>query len=247
MGLTRIAPTPSGYLHAGNICNFQLTSDLARDHGLTLALRIDDADAARYRRDYVDDIFRVLHDLDIEWQVGPRNTDDFAAHWSQQRRTEFYRTELLSAEDLEVYACTCSRAMVTAPPTGGCPGGCRNARKELQPHVSSLRVHVPLGTLVRIGDASIDLAAAMGDFVIWRRDDLPAYQLVSVLEDRDLGTSHIVRGEDLLVSSAAQVYISRAFGADNVAAATYTHHALVMDENGQKLSKSQISGGPRDA
>ncbi len=81
----------------------------------------------------------------------------------------------------------------------------------------------------------------MGDFIVWRRDDLPAYQLVSVVEDRDLGTTHIVRGRDLLASSAAQVFLADSIGASNVAAATYVHHELITDSDGRKLSKTQIS------
>jgi glutamyl-tRNA synthetase len=79
----------------------------------------------------------------------------------------------------------------------------------------------------------------MGDFVIWRRDDLPSYQLVSVIEDRDLGTTHIVRGEDLLASTAAQIFLAPALGADTLVTAFYLHHPLLTDVNGVKLSKSR--------
>jgi glutamyl-tRNA synthetase len=242
VALTRIAPTPSGFLHEGNRFSFRTTADLAATWGVDLALRIDDADAPRYRREYVEDIFGTLADLGIEWQVGPRDTGDFEAHWSQRAKTEYYRDELERARSrgLTVYACTCTRGTQRGPATGGCGAGCRNRSLEYAPGETALRVAVPIGTIVGVGQHGVDLAAEMGDFIVWRRDDLPAYQLVSVIEDRDLGTTHIVRGQDLLASSAAQIFLAPALGAANVAAAIYVHHELMTDGDGRKLSKSQI-------
>ena len=241
--LTRIAPTPSGFLHEGNRLNIRTTADLATSLGATLALRIDDADAARYRREYADDIFATLHGMGISWTVGPRDVDDFEQHWSQRARTEQYRNELRKALEsgLDVYACACSRAQQTGPASGGCAGGCRSRSLALEPGRTSLRIVVDAGTRVTIGEEVIPLADAMGDFVIWRRDDLPAYQLVSVVEDRDLGVTHIVRGRDLISSSAAQVHLARWTGAHNVAEAVYVHHGLVTDSSGAKLSKSTLA------
>jgi glutamyl-tRNA synthetase len=113
--------------------------------------------------------------------------------------------------------------------------------------VTALRVAVPHGTVVHAGDAAVRLDVDMGDFVVWRRDDLPAYQLVSVLEDRDLGVTHIVRGRDLLTSTAAQVYLSAWLDAEMVAQATYVHHELITDDTGAKLSKSTLAhSAPRE-
>lgn len=239
MALTRYAPTPSGFLHAGNIANLERTYEVARMVGATVALRIDDADASRYRRAYVEDIFRVLAERGLTWSVGPRDPDDFEAHFSQRAKTEYYRAELL-ASGLPTYACACSRAVQRAIPTGGCAGGCRDARLAWLPGETALRTIVPAGTTINIAGVAVALDTAMGDFVIWRRDDLPAYQWVSVIEDRDLGTTHIVRGADLLASSAAQVFLAGAIGADNVVNAQYVHHALVVDGDGRKLSKSTL-------
>ena len=245
MPLTRIAPTPSGFIHEGNRLNFRLTSDLAMSVGATLALRIDDADAPRYRRAYVDDIFATLQAMGIEWQVGPRDTDDFESHWSQQDRTDYYRAELEEAinRGLDVYACACSRAEQRVTATGGCVGGCRRRDRALTPNETALRVAVNSDTVVMVGGTRVDLATAMGDFVIWRRDDLPSYHLVSVVEDRDLGVTHIVRGEDLVASSAAQVHVAPWLAADTVREATYVHHGLMTDSSGSKLSKSTLTHG----
>ena len=242
--VTRIAPTPSGFLHAGNRYNFRLTANLAEEHEIPLALRIDDVDAARYQSVYADDIFNVLHDLNIAWSIGPRDTADFEAHWSQRQKTNYYRAELalLRNSSVETYACRCSRSMISSVPSGGCPGQCRTAQHELVAHESALRVHVPIGTTISVNDVEVHLDSELGDFVIWRRDDLPAYQLVSVIEDRDLGTTHIVRGEDLLTSTAAQIFIASSLGAENLRTAHYVHHPLLTDASGVKLSKSQQGG-----
>ncbi|MFM8239732.1 MAG: glutamate--tRNA ligase family protein [Actinomycetota bacterium] len=240
MALTRYAPTPSGFLHAGNIANLEQTAELARQVGATVALRIDDADATRYRREYVDDVFRVLAVHELDWDLGPRDTDDFEANFSQRRKTEYYREVLLDS-GLTTYACTCSRSTQRATPTGGCTAGCRGSGHEWRPADTALRVAVPPGTTIDVSGTAVRLDLEMGDFIVWRRDDLPAYQLVSVVEDRDLGTTHIVRGADLLASSAAQIFLARALGADNVITATYVHHDLVLDAEGRKLSKSTMS------
>lgn len=244
MALTRYAPTPSGFLHAGNIANLERTAEVARAVSATIALRIDDADASRYRREYVDDIFRVLDERGLPWTVGPRDAHDFEQHYSQRAKTEYYRAELL-ASGLAVYACGCSRAAQRTAPTGGCQGGCRDAGLAWAPGENALRVIVPLDTTIAVAGHAVALDAEMGDFVVWRRDDLPAYQWVSVVEDRDLGTTHIVRGADLLASSAAQVFLARGLGAINVIEAEYVHHDLVLDDDGHKLSKSTLSSQER--
>lgn len=242
VAITRYAPTPSGYLHAGNLVNFTFTRDLAMEVGADIALRIDDADAARYRREYVDDIFETLRVHGLEWHIGPHDTDDFERRWSQRHKTEAYRRVLRDlVDEMDTYACACSRTVQRAVPTGGCAGGCRALHLPLEPERTALRVVVSADTCIEVSGVTVDLSAEMGDFVVWRRDDLPAYQLVSVVEDRDLGTTHIVRGEDLLASSAAQIWLARGLGAANVAHATYVHHPLVLDAAGRKLSKSQTA------
>lgn len=247
--ITRFAPTPSGYLHVGNAVNALLVSWLARQHDGTVALRIDDMDASRYRREYVEDVFATIDWLGITWHRGPTDPADFEARFSQARRTTTYREALERAihAGLDAYACVCSRSDLRALPggipSGGCPGGCRESGAELRPGTSALRVRVPLGTQVPVGDLLVDLAAEMGDFVIWRRDDLPAYQLASVVEDDELGVTHIVRGEDLLASTAAQVFLAPYLGARRLESAAFLHHGLIRDAAGTKLSKSQLGHG----
>lgn len=248
---TRIAPTPSGYLHVGNAVHASVVAMLARRWGAEIALRIDDVDAGRARTEYVEDIFATLHWLGIEWSLGPTSAgEEFAALGTGLRHRRL-REALDQALDrgLPAYACTCSRREAPGILTGGCPGACRQRDVSWTPGVQALRVHVPPGTHVNVGAVSVDLAGAMGDFVIWRRDDVPSYQLESVVADGDLACDLIIRGEDLLASSAAQVYACAWLGVPQLREARFVHHPLVLDAQGAKLSKSAGHGSaplPRD-
>lgn len=243
--ITRFAPTPSGYLHIGNCVNALLVDWLARAHGGALILRIDDVDADRYRPEYVDDMFRVLRWLDIQWHAGPRDTAEFEACFSMRDRTQYYRDVLHGwISQLDTYACECSRSDLRAARSLTCVRGCRSRELTLTPGESALRLHVPIGTTTDLSGRSIDLAAEMGDFVLWRRDDRPSYQLASLIEDRDLEVTHVVRGSDLLPSTAAQLHIACAVSVASFRDAVFVHHPLIADAAGNKLSKSQLDTGP---
>ena len=231
--LTRFAPTPSGYLHLGNAVNAVLVARLAEQAGGRVGLRIDDIDAARARGAYVEDIHGLLDWLGIK----------VAQSWSQSERLDRYREVKDSASGLLTYACGCSRRELSGPATGGCPGGCRAAGLPLRPGGTALRVVVPENTAVEVDGVFVRLDLVMGDFVVWRRDDLPAYQLASVVDDVDLGMTHIVRGVDLLESTAAQLFLARGLGLDSFASMTVLHHGLVTGTDGTKLSKSQAERG----
>lgn len=243
--ITRFAPTPSGYLHAGNAANALLVSWLAHAHDGRVALRIDDADTARSRPEYVADVFDLLAWLDIDWQLGPTDVTDFDTGWSARHRVADHRAALDAAitRGLPVYACACSRSRQPGPATGGCRGGCAGRDLALEPGRTALRVRVPVDTVVDVGAVPVRLAAELGDFVVWRRDDLPAYQLASVVDDRDLQVTDVVRGVDLLASTAAQLYLAPALNADGFTRARFWHHDVIAAADGGKLSKSQHGRG----
>src|ERR1044072_3055513 len=107
---TRIAPTPSGYLHIGNAFSFLLTALHAKKRGASLLLRIDDIDDERKRPEYVNDIFTSLEWLGIEWNEGPSGPEDFELNWSQNRRLDIYKGILPRLREAEIiFACECSR------------------------------------------------------------------------------------------------------------------------------------------
>lgn len=237
MLISRIAPTPSGYLHLGNAVNFLLTQRMVRAHGGKLILRIDDMDAVRMRPEYLADVFWALDWLGISPDAGPRTPEDFLAHFRADPTR--LRAELAAA-DLPTYVCRCSRRELAARPRGKADP-CLGADLSYEVGRTAIRIHVPRETCVPIPGSFgkvLDLQAELGDFVLWRRDDQPSYQLASVVADRDLGVNLVVRGEDLLASTAAQLYLAPALGADSFRRARFVHHPLVTDAAGQKLSKS---------
>lgn len=244
--ITRIAPTPSGYLHLGNAVNFALIDHLATRWGAEVALRIDDMDSSRARSEYVDDIFSTLDWLGIAWTTGPRDRAEFEQHYSMADRTEYYRSQLdlFSASGLQVFACSCSRADLAASGGLRCAGACNSADLELETDRTALRLRIPDRTFVEMSGTAVDLPAVHGDVVLWRRDGLPAYHLVTVIEDRDLGVTDVIRGSDLLESSALHAWLAPHLDAANVAEAHYVHHGLIAGDGGHKLSKSRLKSGP---
>lgn len=226
---TRIAPTPSGYLHAGNLYNFLLTKRIADELSLELRLRIDDLDAFRLRDEYVEDIFRCLNWLGIEWSGTPQTFAEWTAHRDAPGRIDAYydTLERMIAAGLPAFICRCSRRELSRE--ARCEQGCRGKDLKLVPGKTAVRVHVPPSP---VGDA-------MGDFIVWRREDLPAYQLQSLLDDIAMGITHIVRGEDLIDSTEAQLYLAQFVPGSTFADVKFLHHGLVTAPNGSKLSKSQ--------
>lgn len=227
---TRIAPTPSGFLHIGNALSFITTWNWARAHGAELILRIDDLDAPRTQDAAVDDIFEQLQWMGIDWNEGPRNRAELQKTYSQTLRLGRYREALgmlWNAPERRVFACECSRSQVTE---------CTCRDRGL--------THVPGKTAVRL---RADLDQALGDAVIWRKEDLPAYQLASVIDDLDLKISHIIRGEDLKSSTVFQKNLARALAQAGWADAEafhlihFMHHPLITGPAGEKLSKSAKS------
>ncbi len=247
---SRLAPTPSGYLHAGNALNFLLTEALVRRAGGGLHLRIDDLDSARVRPAYLASIFATLDWLSIRWDGGPRDVADFAARYSQHLRLDRYAALLatLAARPGLVYACTCSRTQVAAAagPAGQYAGTCRDKHLPLATPDATWRVRVPTIATVTLADGlrgplTLNVATLVGDFVIRKKDGLPAYQTASLADDVADGSTLIVRGEDLLPSTAAQLWLAAQAGDGwtTFADAQLYHHPLLLDSAGRKLSKSQ--------
>ena len=236
--ISRLAPTPSGYLHLGNALNFLITWSFVRSHHGRLILRIDDADSTRARPQYVEDIFRTLEWLGIDWDDGPSGPDDFYARHSQCARTEMYRAAMAGLT--RAYNCDCSRSLIRATFGSTIYGGtCRDKGLPFAKGETARRILVDRPVLVD-GEA-FDLFRAMGDFVLWTRDDTPAYQLVSLVPDESSGVTHIFRGEDLFTSTAAQKYLAEELCYASFLGAEVFHHELLYAPDGGKLAKSQGS------
>jgi glutamyl/glutaminyl-tRNA synthetase len=250
---TRIAPTPSGFLHPGNGVSFIITWALARKNGGKIVLRIDDLDAERMRPEYLDDIFYTLDWLGIDYDEGPQNVEDFTKNYSQHKRLDLYfeALEKLKKDKLAtLYACNCSRKQIRDNSKNGIyPNTCRSSKLNFDEKNTALRVVVPENTLISFQEYQNtpiphQLDATMGDFIVRQKNGLPAYQLASVVDDEYFNINFIVRGEDLLNSTAAQVFLSQYF--ENISPKTYFHHPLVKNTEGVKLSKSQGAGSLKD-
>ncbi len=227
---TRIAPTPSGYLHLGNVLSFAITAALAKQSGARIMLRIDDLDRERVRPDYVADIFDTLTYLHIPWDEGPVDYRAYAATYSQMHRLDLYQHAL---EQLRVrgmvYACDCSRTLIQRlHPNGIYTGRCKHRGLPLDGD----------GYCWRIDTDQADLPEGMRHFVVRKKDGMPAYQLASVVDDMHFGVDLVVRGQDLSDSTRAQVFLADALGYKRFRNIAFVHHTLLKAGTGEKLSKS---------
>lgn len=245
---TRIAPTPSGFLHVGNGINFSAVWQLAKANRGTILLRIDDLDAERARPEFIDDVFSTLGWLGIAWQEGPTGVGDFMKNWSQHQRMEQYEALLndLRSRDL-LYACDCSRAQVAAASADGSyPGTCRELRKPLDDARMAWRLKLPanaVATFLELGKGTVQHAIEGGDPVVRSRASgaappRPAYHIASLVDDILFSIGTVVRGEDLLPSTALQVHLAEVAGHTAFTQARFLHHPLSTDAHGHKLSKS---------
>lgn len=261
---TRIAPTPSGYLHLGNILSFALTAALARKTGAKILLRIDDLDQDRVNKEYVQDIFDTLQFLAIPWDEGPRDFAEYEKEYSQLHRIDMYQQALEQLkENGHVFACTCSRTKILQDhPDGSYPGACRQKGLPLDAGNTSWRLHTShqreLAVVLLTGTRSADrsdvpdknsgtsattivktiLPETIQDFVVRKKDRFPAYQLTSLLDDLYYGVDLVVRGEDLWSSTLAQHYLSLSLKQHHFQDITFYHHPLLTSFEGRKLSKS---------
>ncbi len=235
---TRIAPTPSGYLHAGNVLSFILTKALAEKSGAKILLRIDDLDQQRVRKEYVQDIFDTLDFLGIEWHEGPRDYEDYKNNFSQEHRMDHYTSALQQLlEKKAVFSCTCSRSMLD----GTYQGLCRSESTSLHSEGNNWRMITENAPALKIntlhGPHQKEIPQQMHSFIVRKKDGKAAYQLSSLIDDLHFGVDLVVRGEDLWPSTIAQVYLSHVLEKPQFGATTFYHHHLLHDNKG-KLSKS---------
>jgi glutamyl/glutaminyl-tRNA synthetase len=236
---TRIAPTPSGFLHMGNVLSFAITVALAKKNNAKVLLRIDDIDQARADKQYIQDIFDTLNFLEIPWDEGPKDVTDFGIEFTQLHKLPLYNKALKQLQDNDkVYACNCSRKQI-----GENICHCKEKQLPLDTDNVSWRLITSPGKKFVVkaysGDLrEAELPVAMNNFVVRKKDGFPAYQLTSVVDDLYYGVDLVVRGEDLWHSTLAQHQLAIALGQDDFNKITFYHHPLLKDSSGNKLSKS---------
>ena len=220
--------------------------------GGVFVLRIEDIDVARIRPGAAEAILRDLAWLGFDWDEGPDVGGPFGSY-VQSERTDAYRDALRSLEE-RTFPCTCSRKELRAaagapdPKTGEWPyvGICRAAPSH-PGRPASIRGRVDPERVtwndLWLGPSSQDPSGVCGDFILWSKVDEPSYQLAVVVDDIYQGITHVLRGEDLVTSTARQVLLYRWLGAP---APAFAHTPLRRDPLGERLAKSRGSPGLRE-
>lgn len=240
----RIAPTPTGDMHVGHARTFMTAWQRAHDAGGSIVLRIEDLDPLRCRQEYSERAIEDLTWLGARWDEGPlfqsQRRPVYEDVWRRLRDRGAIYPSMVSRKELRDAAHAPheeEEAEPIFPP-------------ELRPSADSgfdadspkgvvWRFRVPDGENIsfvdgRCGRQEFTAGSDFGDFVVWRKDDVPAYELAVVADDIDMGVTEVVRGEDLLRSTARQLLVYRALDADTPA---WFHTTLVRDEHGKRLAK----------
>jgi glutamyl-Q tRNA(Asp) synthetase len=235
----RFAPSPTGPLHVGSLVAAVGSYLDARAAGGEWLLRIEDVDAPRCTQAAANDILHALEVFGFEWD-GP-------VVWQSQRDAAYGAALDGLIQRQHVFPCACSRRELAdsaferaADGASLYPGTCRNGLstdRNLRPERAwRLRVgeaRIEFGDRVQ-GAMTSDLASDVGDFVLRRADGLFAYQLAVVVDDADAQVTHVVRGCDLLASTARQIYLQQCLG---LSTPIYAHLPVVLNADGEKLSK----------
>lgn len=255
----RLAPSPTGLLHLGHARTFWAAAERCRRACGTLVLRNEDLDAARFRLDFVASMIEDLRWLGFTWQEGPDVGGPYGPY-NQSERRDVYRGALakLHAAGM-IYPCTRTRRDVLA--AAGAPHEAGRVLDEpvfppqlrpppdapLPPLENTLSVNwrfrVPDGETLSFADGCCGSQHAIagqdfGDFLVWRKDDTPSYQLACVADDATMRITEVVRGADLILSTFRQLLLYRALGYSSPA---FFHCPLMTDANGVRLAKRHDS------
>lgn len=229
MYIGRFAPSPTGALHLGSLLTALASWCDARAANGKWLLRIEDVDTTRVQQGAVEHIVAALTHYGLTW-------DDEIVYQSQ--RTHLYQQALNTLQHQHaIFWCTCSRSQLAQTQSAVYNGHCR-----VHHHYRSqaaARLIVPCGTLINFDDGVFstqheDISQTVGDFVVFRRDGLFAYQLAVVVDDALQGITHIIRGADLLDNTTRQIYLQQTLGYNTP---HYAHIPLIVTAKGEKLSK----------
>lgn len=254
----RYAPSPTGALHLGNLRTALLAWLFVRCEGGHFLLRIEDLDRPRVRPGASEVLLADLRWLGLDWEEGP-DVGGPAAPYVQSERTAHYEFFLQRLHKAGlVYPCYCSRAdiaRVASAPHGNegpCyPGTCRQLsraqrrRHEVLGRRPCLRLRVPAERVITFddllaGQSSQHIQHVVGDFILRRADGIFAYQFAVVVDDGLMRINQVVRGSDLLASTARQILLFEALAFPVPA---FAHVPLYLDSAGQRLAKREQSAG----
>ena len=259
----RLAPSPTGFLHLGHAMTFWRAQERARENGGTLILRIEDLDRDRCRPEFRDAIFEDLDWFGLKWDEGPGVGGDAGPYLQSERRHHYVaalaklragglvypcicsRRDVLNAvgaphseNDEPIYPGTC-RPVVAAAVTGGRVIGSAAVTAAATTTGVHWRFRVPDGESIQFVDQQLGQQCAIagkdfGDFIVWRADNVPAYQLAVVVDDAAMRISEVVRGADLVTSTFRQLLLYRAL---DLSPPLFYHAPLITDSLGNRLAK----------
>jgi glutamyl-Q tRNA(Asp) synthetase len=230
----RFAPSPTGPLHFGSLAAALASWLDARAAGGTWLLRVEDLDKQREQPGAADTILRQLEGLGLTW-------DGSVIY--QSERAARYRAALAALERLgAIYPCGCTRSEIADSALaidgarvypGTCRGGLAPGRRARATRVRTVSEPIRFADRVQ-GEIAQSVEREVGDFVLWRADGVVAYQLAVVVDDAEQGITDVVRGADLLDSTARQIWLQRLLG---YTAPRYMHLPAAVNASGEKLSK----------
>jgi len=269
----RLAPSPTGYLHLGHARTFSIAAKRAREADGKLLLRIDDLDRERCRPEYAQAAIEDLRSLGLHWESSPIFQSQRLARYRRaleslheagliypctktrkeirEAADQLARNKSGSSDSGKPAARPANATLPTikSPAAACAPALTDNRLPPLGEVVrTNWRLRTPDGETLRfvdhaLGPQTAQVGSDIGDFLVWRKDDLPSYQLACVVDDIEMGITEVVRGADLLRSTFRQLLLYRALGATPP---EYYHCELVRDEHGNRLAKRHASAPLRN-
>ena len=243
---TRFAPSPTGYMHVGNLRTALYTWLIARSHGGTFILRIEDTDQGRLVEGATDVIYRTMAECGLDHDEGPDVGGPVAPYIQSQRRDTYGKYARLLAEKGGAYYCFCEKCASeedsgefdrAADPCRDLPLEEALRRVEAgEPYVIRQRIPQEGTTTFHdaiFGDITVE-NSTLDDQVLLKRDGLPTYNFANVIDDHLMGITHVVRGSEYLSSAPKYDLLYHAFGWD---VPTYVHCSPVMRDAQNKMSK----------
>ena len=250
----RFAPSPTGKLHVGGARTAIYNWAFARATGGTFILRIDDTDPTRSTEENTQVILRAMRWLGLDWDEGPEVGGDFGPYFQTERLSNYRAAAERMVAEGNAYYCFCSPEKLAADREAaqarkdtfqGYQGTCRH----LDPAEAQARVDAgePYTIRIKVPDDRGDVivhdavhgdvvfnAKELDDFIIFRSDGTPTYNFATVVDDAEMGITHIIRGDDHLSNTPRQVMVYEALGAP---VPTFAHISMILGADGKKLSK----------
>ena len=250
----RFAPSPTGKLHIGGARTAIYNWAFARANGGTFILRIDDTDPTRSTDENTQVILRAMRWLGLDWDEGPEVGGDYGPYFQTERLDVYRDAARRLIDEGRAYYCFCTPEKLEADrkaaqerhdPFQGYQRTCRDidpaeAQRRVdegEPYTIRIKVPQDRGDVVVHdavhGDVTFN-ARELDDFIIFRSDGTPTYNFATVVDDADMGITHIIRGDDHLSNTPRQVMVYEALGAP---VPTFAHISMILGADGKKLSK----------